>query len=96
MGIDTSAALIVGLPSEQLGDYTYYSEVLEGLGLSTVSPHFDSDFSNWIIGITVAYSGDYDYCEVMGGLDWNIEEAKREFLTLTGKHGKLYISPDIT
>lgn len=96
MGIDTSAALIVGLPSEELGDYTYYSEVLEGLGLSTASPYFDSDFSDWIIGINVAYSGDYYYSEVGDRLSSDIEEAKRSFLTLTGKHGGLFISPDIT
>ena len=96
MGINVSAVLIVGLPSEELGDYTYYSEVLEGLGLSTFSPYFDSDFSDWIIGIDVAYSGDYCCSEVGDYLDRHIEEAKQEFFTLTGKHGKLFISPDIT
>lgn len=97
MGVDYSAKLIYGLPSEEVpellddseGDYAYYD-----LGLDRVSPYFDSDQDAWIIGVTIAKSRDYTPTEVnLEELPAKLEAAKKKFFEVTGKEGKLYLSP---
>lgn len=97
MGIDYSATIIYGLPSEEVpelledfeGDYLYYEK-----GLSRASPYYDSDSDAWIIGVEIASSGYYQVEDLdMVELIKSIEEAKEKFFTMTGKVGKLYLSP---
>lgn len=98
MGIDTSAVLMVGLSSEELaGGCDYYYEVLEEKGLSNISPYYDADYDSCNIGIVIESSPDYQSSEVdEETLLSRINEAKEKFFTVTGKSGKLFISPCIS
>lgn len=97
MGVDYRAQLIYGLPSEEVsdllddsgGDCAYYD-----LGLDCVSPYYDSDTEDWIIGVTISKSRDYTPTELsLEELPAKLEAAKKKFFDVTGKEGKLYLSP---
>lgn len=99
MGVDYSAKMIYGLPSEEVrelleysdedGDYAFYNK-----GLDRVSPYYDSDPDSWVIGATIAFSYDYTPTEIdLNDIPEALEQAKKKFFEVTGKEGRLYISP---
>ena len=95
MGIDVSAVLIYGIPYEKMYEVYLKQHPEEGIGFhewlednnfDSASPYFDSDDSDRVFGIIIAgYK-----------IDVAIQDAERDFLQLTGKLGKLYISPNVT
>ncbi len=96
MGIDTGSALVVGLP---------FFDVVEGvdefyqkheLNLSIVYPWYDCDYENCLIGVML-HGKDFEYDEIdETTLMQNITTAQHKFKKLTGKDGKLYVSPNVT
>ena len=106
MGIDVSAVLIYGLPYEEVREiyHTQHPEEnvdfhgwVETNDFDSASPCYDSDYSDRVFGIKVVRAGYYSYSETsLYKIDVAIQDAERAFIRLTGKCGKLYISPDVT
>lgn len=90
MGVEYSAKLVVGLPSQEMEDQYedgYYDQDGE---LEHVPSYYDGD--SGVVGIVVQDSGDYDYCEVdLDKLKGVVEWAVTKFNHITGKQGKLYL-----
>ena len=105
MGIDVGAMLIYGLPYEDIHviyleqhpeEDIDFQDWIEELELVSASPYYDSSYSDRIFGVIVEQSGEY-YCKTsLYKIDVAIQAAERDFEKLTGKYGKLYISPDVT
>lgn len=105
MGIDIGARVVVGLPAGEidvdeetleehydgsLGEWAYEN------GLNRTSPYFDADDEDCLIGVVLA-DVDYTYTE-MGDLQdlvAEVEAAQKKFKEVTGKEGKLYVSPNV-
>lgn len=96
MGIDTGSALVVGLPFDDVVDCSdEYYEKYDGC-LSLVSPWFDCDHDDTLLGI-ILYGKDFAYQEIdETTLMQKITAAQHQFKKLTGKDGKLYVSPNVT
>lgn len=97
MGVNYGAKLIYGLPSEEVpellddseGDYAFWKHEF-----NYVRPWYDSPNDLWIIGIVIEHSSDYSpKCLNLEELPAKLEEAKKKFFEVTGKEGKLYLSP---
>lgn len=96
MGIDTGSALVVGLPFYDVvdSDDEFYDEYCSAL--SRISPWYDCDSDECLIGI-VLYGEDFAYQEINETtLMQKITSAQHQFKKLTGKDGKLYVSPNVT
>lgn len=70
MGISYKAALIAGLPYTELA-VTLSEEALEALDdaidygeVDYVSPYYDCDRENQLIGVRIEMAGDYSYTEI--------------------------------
>lgn len=104
MGIDYSAAVIVGLPfedieekildmigeNEEYQDMDFYDVVYE-LGLDRVSPYFDASNDACIYGFIIHSTHHYCYEEIK--LDESYQEQIQEFEELFGLTPKVYLSP---
>lgn len=92
MGIEYSAKLIVGLPYDEFEEF--FSDDVAGdcyeKGLEYVSPYYDAPVEHWVIGVKVAKTDDYEWCNVAVA---NIDIANARFLQITKKHGELILSP---
>lgn len=106
MGIDVSAVLIYGIPYEEMYEVYLkqhpeeniaFHEWVEANGFDSASPHFDSDYSDRVFGINIDSAGYYSYAETsIDVINESLKQAIKDFSELTGKLGKLYISPDLT
>ena len=106
MGIDVSAVLIYGIPYEEMYEVYLKQHPEEGIGFhewlednnfDSASPYFDSSYSDRVFGIIVDSAGYYSYAETsIDVINENLKQAIKDFSELTGKLGKLYISPDVT
>ncbi len=70
MGISYNAALIAGLPYTELAE-GLSEEALEAVEeaiaydeVDYVSPYYDSDRENQLIGVRIEMAGDYSYTEI--------------------------------
>lgn len=92
MGIEYSAKLLVGLPADEMTDL-FGEDVADecyAKGLEYASPYYDAPPEHWVIGVKVARTEDYDWCNVDPEL---IEFAHARFLEITNKNGELILSP---
>lgn len=89
MGMYYKAKLIVGLPHEELeGDVD--EETMDEL--DRASPYYDCDQDDMILGVEVASTNDYQHKEFVYD-QAKVDSAKLEFKELTGKEGRLFLSP---
>jgi hypothetical protein len=89
MGVEYKAKLLVGLPYEKLEEFLDGKDP-EDFGLDYASPYYDSDPSEWIVGVEVASTEDFSWCEV------DVHEHKKafeKFKEITGLVGELILSP---
>ena len=95
MGIDTQAVIVVGLPDDELNIERNDCGEYDDRGILQMIPsYFDAD--EGIIGVEVKESPDYSYSEIdVELLLEDIRVAKSTFKTLTGKEGKVYLSPKV-
>jgi hypothetical protein len=85
MGIEYSAALIVGLHRDEIEDEDLIDE------LDQAAPYYDGG-DEAIVGVYVERTGDYQALEIT--LDQaKVDAAKAKFRELTGQDGKLYLTP---
>lgn len=91
MGIEYSAAIIVGLPKDDLFEHEKYEDFQNG-DLDQAPPFYDGGEAA-IMGIIVEQSGDYSAMELNGSLDDKIANAKYAFKFKTGLEGKVYLTP---
>ncbi len=111
MGIDVAAALVIGLPYEEIYE-VYEHQIEKGTAascqtqdfqdwweensLSRFSPWYDAESSACLYGYGVAYSGDYS-ASVVEQFDLDtIHGLMEAFYKLFGKKAKLYITPDVS
>ena len=92
MGIHTSAVIAAGLPFGEFTDEDRRDELIEVGELEVISPYYDADLENCIIGVTVASTGRYKPAELELDLI-EVMNLKGEFFKLTGESAKLYLSP---
>lgn len=92
MGIYYSAVVIIGLPRCDI-DYDKLISLLDEDKLSVCPPYYDGNSDdNAIVGLFYKESPDFAPLE----LAWDheaINKLKDEFFSLTGQHGRVYISP---
>lgn len=91
MGIEYSAAIIVGLPIDELREHENFDDFKNG-DLDSAPPFYDGG-RRAIMGVVVTQSGDYCAREIDTGLDQRIALAKESFKSSTGMDGKVYITP---
>lgn len=88
MGVDTKAAIFVGLPREEVD-----SELIENEALEVAPPHYDGNGEDYAIaGFALAMSEDYGASE----FKWDaakVEDLLAQFKELTGKDAKVWLSP---
>lgn len=93
MSIDYKAKLLVGLPYNELESLIGEGDIWETigkLGLDYASPYYDADHDEWVVGVKVASTSDYQWTTV------DVSEHKKaadEFTRITGLVGKLILSP---
>lgn len=87
MSIDTSAVIIVGLPTKELSE-----ELVDEMSLAF--PYFDG-YSVAIAGFLYEETWDYSYKEIIFD-DVKLNELKNKFRDLTNLDAKVYLSPNIT
>ena len=92
MGVEYRAVVLVGVPWRDVPDdvldrlYEDYDE------FSVISPHYDADRADCLVGIVVCQTGDYDYAQA--DLDrLKIAKAFKSVKEQLGVEGKLYLSP---
>lgn len=101
MGIDISAALIVGREYEDIedvvghhieqqdsDDYCGY-DVIEDWEFDIASPYYDAGYENSIIGVTIGVVNDENI------LAAKIKAAKEEFFQKTGVEAEVFITPNV-
>lgn len=91
MGIEYSAAIIVGLPKDDLFEHESYEDFQNG-DLDQAPPFYDGGEAA-IMGIIVEQSGDYSAMELNGSLDAKISAAEDSFKEKTGMTPKVYLTP---
>lgn len=91
MGIDSSAAIFVGLPQSEIENTDLVAEET----LEVCPPHYDGDGEDYAIaGFQYLGTSPYDSKELV----WDqakIDTLKAEFKELTGQDAKVYLSPYI-
>ena len=91
MSIDTSAVIIVGLPRDDLKDHEKFVDFCDGT-LEQISPYYDG-YIHAILGVVVQSTDDYSANELVATLADDIEKAKVEFTSRTGRQGKVFLTP---
>lgn len=95
MGVEYRAAIVVGLPKEELEDLLdEYDDPSGDSGLEHFPPYYDADYSEGVWGISVVETPDYTEREIdTGEFGVKLRAAQHKFHALTGKAGKLYVTP---
>lgn len=93
MGIEYSAAIIVGLRRGELEDHENFEDFENG-DLDSVSPYFDG-WQDAIFGVIAHSAQDYSASEIEGSIDQKIEKASAEFTEKTGREGKVFLTLDV-
>ena len=71
-----------------------WRDFFEELGLECLSPCFDADVEYCVFGVKVL-NVDYTYKRVPYDITRLINEANKEFRSLTGMDGEVYFGPDV-
>ena len=97
MGIDYRAAIVVGLPREQLEsgskfkeDDDEFQDWVEEHGMEFIAPYYDG-YDNALVGYVYKISPDYGRSLVQWIPD-EVEELKQTFEDVTGKEAEVYLS----
>lgn len=93
MGIFISAAVVVGLPWDDVPEEI--REDCEEWGLEKFFPYYDASREHCLIGILVEGTGDDCYKKITSELAKTIEGAKSLFNAYTGLEGKIYVTPHV-
>lgn len=94
MSTSVSACLIVGMPVDELGWDLDFAALA---GMETFQPYYDASMADSLVGMVVQCSPEYGY--VAAPEKYKFDEAVSivfaKFLALTGKVGKLYLTPKV-
>lgn len=100
MGIDTGAAIIVGLKYEELMEHIseeQFEEFWSDGALISLSPWYDAEISDCAWGVYVLNIWEGSILEIdLKDLQQKVEKAKKEFYDLVGAEGKILFSADVT
>ena len=91
MGIYYSAAVVVGLPYDDIEDTDKVDQLVDDGDLDAQTPYYDG-WDSRIIGFTVHSSGDYQASEI----EWDqeaVEARKKEFRELVGQEPQVLLMP---
>lgn len=89
MGIQYKAKLLVGLTYNELESFMDDSDP-DDFGFEYASPYYDAPRSEWVVGVRVGSTSDYDFSYVDSDA---IQQAREEFMDITGLEGDLILSP---
>lgn len=97
MGIRYSAAIVVGLPYEELCSDDFlekhdYDDWASEHDIEDVSPYYDADREDWVVGFICKRSPDFAWST----FEWDqamVDELKQRFNELTGKEARVFITP---
>lgn len=94
MGVEYRAAVVVGLPEEELEEYFKQFEDYYGSELEHFSPYYDAPYSAGVHGIAVIMTSNYQEKQIDAGeFGVKLRAAQHEFHRLTGLAGQLYVTP---
>lgn len=94
MGIEYRAAIVVGLPKEEMEVVLEDVDDPYDIGLEHFSPYYDAPYRAGVFGIAVVETADYQEREIdPGKFGVDLRAAQHEFHRITGKAGKLYVTP---
>ena len=94
MGVEYSAALVVGVLGSELSKAELKDYVCTSEQLGSFAPYFDAPLEECVIGVEVLRTGEYDYEEVcVDSLDDKIEKAKEEFGYVCEIEPSVYLTP---
>ncbi len=85
---------MVGLPYHDIKDNMGLSELLANGILENGSSWYDSSYEDNIIGFRIMTCDSYDQLDLMT-VGANFEAKSKEFYSLTGQHGNLYMTLDV-
>lgn len=91
MGVEYRAAIVVGLPYDELPKDTR-DELLDREELDAFSPYFDAPHEHCLCGFPIQETDDYQFAEMDFSLD-GVDELRIKFKTLTGLTPKTYLTP---
>lgn len=89
MGIAYKAKLLVGLTYEELKHFMD-DGYPDDFDLEYASPYYDAPRDEWVVGVKVGSTSDYDFSYVD---EDKITEAFDKFMDITGLTGSLILSP---
>lgn len=89
MGIAYKAKLLVGMTYEELKHFMDDGDPCD-FGLEYASPYYDAPRSEWVVGVRVGSTSDYDFSYIDSEA---ITEAFDKFMDITGLAGDLILSP---
>ena len=90
MGISYCAAIVVGLPTEEV---EFEQEFAEDNGLDTFSPQYDAAWEDCLVGIPVVQTRDYSWKPVYpNDLRSDIEKAEIKFKKTTGLDARIFVT----
>ena len=91
MGIEYSAAVVVGLRQSDFDHNVAYEDLADNGNLERFAPYYDAPSEECIYGLPVEISGDYSYTT----LDLSqsvLDDLTQEFIKLTGHTPKLWLT----
>jgi len=93
MSVSMKSTIVVGLPYGELSEINI--EKCENEGMDQISPYYDSDTNDALIGYVVLKTGEYYYKQIVIDMDFlnSISEAKIKFKLITGMDAQLFLSP---
>lgn len=94
MGMDIGAALVVGLPSEEVCDYEEFYDKYDG-ELDDFSLYYDADWEARIVGYQLA-GETWMWSEVnVDTFKDDVDNLKQKFKELTGKDAKVFVTANV-
>lgn len=95
MGIDTDAAIMVGLERGDLEDMENLEDLIDNEDLETCPPYYDGSGDS---GAVVGFCYQIADCYAPTEIEWDfpaIEKLKANFKKITGRDAKVWLSPMI-
>lgn len=90
MGVSYRAAIVVGLPTEEV---EFDQEAAEDKELETFSPYYDAGWEDCLVGIPVIQTGEYSWKNVNpNDMRSGIEKAEQMFKKATGLTARVFVT----
>jgi hypothetical protein len=90
MGVSYRAAIVVGLPTEEV---EFDQEAAEEMELETFSPYYDAGWEDCLVGIPVAQTGEYSWKTIHpNDLRTDVERAEIKFKKATGLTARVFVT----